>query len=186
MVWSGEFQEMEQAERRLMLIIPLAVIMVIVLLYLAFHSLIDVALVLSSVVVLFCGGIWALLLTRDQFQHLGRGGLHLDFRRVGDEQPAVGLRLPPAAARRPADGRGHLPGGCPAAAADDMIALAAILGLLPAALSTRIGAQSQRPLAIVVIGGMLTDLLLNRYFTPVLYSVFRRKPPSPESARLAE
>ena len=67
-----------------------------------------------------------------------------------------------------------------------MIALAAILGLLPAALSTRIGAQSQQPLAIVVIGGMLTDLLLNRYATPVLYSVFRRKMPAPESAKLAE
>ena len=67
-----------------------------------------------------------------------------------------------------------------------MIALAAILGLLPAALSTRIGAQSQQPLAIVVIGGMLTDLLLNRYATPVLYSFFRRTMPDPESAKLAE
>ena len=67
-----------------------------------------------------------------------------------------------------------------------MTTLAAIFGLLPAALSTRIGAQTQRPLAIVVIGGMLTGLLLNRYLTPVLYSVFRRQPPDPESAGLAE
>ena len=67
MVWSGEFQEMEQAERRLLLIISLAVTMVIVLLYLAFHSLTDVAPVLPSVAVLFCGGIWALLLTHTNF-----------------------------------------------------------------------------------------------------------------------
>jgi cobalt-zinc-cadmium resistance protein CzcA len=63
-----------------------------------------------------------------------------------------------------------------------MTALTAIFGLMPAALSTRIGAQTQRPLAIVVIGGMITALLLNRYLTPVLYSVFRRQPPSEEAA----
>ncbi len=63
-----------------------------------------------------------------------------------------------------------------------MTALTAVFGLMPAAFSTRIGAQSQRPLAIVVIGGMLTALLLNRYLTPVLYSVLRRQPPSAEAA----
>jgi len=47
-----------------------------------------------------------------------------------------------------------------------MTALTAILGLLPAALSTRIGAQTQRPLAIVVVGGMLTTLFLTRYLMP--------------------
>ena len=67
-----------------------------------------------------------------------------------------------------------------------MTTLTAIFGLLPAALSTRIGAQTQRPLAIVVIGGMLMALFLNRYLTPVLYSVFRRRPPTAESARLAD
>ena len=67
-----------------------------------------------------------------------------------------------------------------------MTALTAIFGLMPAALSTRIGAQTQRPLAIVVIGGMTTALLLNRYLTPVLYSVFRRQPPTAESAGLVE
>ena len=67
-----------------------------------------------------------------------------------------------------------------------MTALTAVFGLLPAAFSTRIGAQTQRPLAIVVIGGMLVALFLNRYLTPVLYSVLRRRPPTEESAGLAE
>jgi cobalt-zinc-cadmium resistance protein CzcA len=57
---------------------------------------------------------------------------------------------------------------------------------MPAALSTRIGAQTQRPLAIVVIGGMIAALALNRYLTPVLYSVFRRQPPSKEAAGWGE
>jgi cobalt-zinc-cadmium resistance protein CzcA len=67
-----------------------------------------------------------------------------------------------------------------------MTALTATFGLLPAAVSTRIGAQSQQPLAIVAIGGMLMALLLNRYLTPVLYSLFRQEMPDPEAARLAE
>ena len=55
-----------------------------------------------------------------------------------------------------------------------------------AALSTRIGAQSQRPLAIVVIGGMATDMLLNCYLTPLLYALFRKAPPSPEGPKFGE
>ena len=67
-----------------------------------------------------------------------------------------------------------------------MTALTAIFGLLPAAFSTRIGAQSPRPLAIVVIGGMLMALFLNRYLTPVLYSVLRRRPPTEASTGWGE
>jgi cobalt-zinc-cadmium resistance protein CzcA len=59
-----------------------------------------------------------------------------------------------------------------------MTALTAIFGLLPAAVSTRIGAQTQRPLAIVVVGGMITTLFLTRYLMPVLYSFYgHREPP---------
>jgi cobalt-zinc-cadmium resistance protein CzcA len=63
-----------------------------------------------------------------------------------------------------------------------MTALTAIFGLMPAALSTRIGAQTQRPLAIVVMGGMIVALALNRYPTPVLYALFRRRPPSSQAS----
>jgi cobalt-zinc-cadmium resistance protein CzcA len=59
-----------------------------------------------------------------------------------------------------------------------MTDLTAMCGLLPAAFSTKIGSQTQRPLAIVVVGGMLTMLLLTRYLTPVLYSFYGdREPP---------
>ena len=59
-----------------------------------------------------------------------------------------------------------------------MTALTAIFGLLPAAFSTRIGAQTQRPLAIVVVGGMIMALLLNRYLMPVLYSFYGHREPT--------
>ena len=66
-----------------------------------------------------------------------------------------------------------------------MTALTAIFGLLPAALSTRIGAQTQRPLAIVVVGGMVMTLLLNRYLMPVLYSYYGNREPPAEAGKLA-
>ena len=59
-----------------------------------------------------------------------------------------------------------------------MTALTAILGLLPAALSTRIGSQTQQPLAIVVVGGMATALFLTGYLMPLLYTFYgQREPP---------
>jgi cobalt-zinc-cadmium resistance protein CzcA len=65
--WSGEFQEMEEAEGRLMVIIPLSLGLIFVLLYLAFHSMFDVLAILSNVLALSLGGIWALLLTGTNF-----------------------------------------------------------------------------------------------------------------------
>ena len=66
-----------------------------------------------------------------------------------------------------------------------MTALTAVCGLLPAAVSTEIGAQTQRPLAIVVVGGMLTTLFLSRYLLPVLYSFYGQREPQAESAGMA-
>ena len=66
-----------------------------------------------------------------------------------------------------------------------MTALTAIFGLLPAAVSHKIGAQTQRPLAIVVVGGMISTLFLTRYLMPVLYSFYGHRPPSEESGRMA-
>ena len=66
-----------------------------------------------------------------------------------------------------------------------MTALTAIFGLLPAALSTKIGSQTQRPLAIVVVGGMISALFLNRYLMPVLYSFYGDREPPPSASQMA-
>jgi cobalt-zinc-cadmium resistance protein CzcA len=66
-----------------------------------------------------------------------------------------------------------------------MTALTAIFGLLPAAVSTRIGAQTQRPLAIVVVGRMITTLFLTRYLMPVLCSFYGQREPTQESGGMA-
>jgi cobalt-zinc-cadmium resistance protein CzcA len=64
-------------------------------------------------------------------------------------------------------------------------AMTAILGLLPAAFSTAIGAQTQRPLAIVVVGGMMMTLFLDRYLMPVLYTFYGHREPPKDAARLS-
>jgi cobalt-zinc-cadmium resistance protein CzcA len=66
-----------------------------------------------------------------------------------------------------------------------MTALTAILGLLPAAVSTKIGAQTQQPLAIVVVGGMASTLFLTRYLMPVLYTLYGHREPLHGSGGMA-
>jgi cobalt-zinc-cadmium resistance protein CzcA len=176
--WGGEFEEMEQAERRLMWIMPLSLGLIFMLLYMAFHSLLDSAVVLANVVALSLGGIWALLLTGTNFSISAAVG----FISIFGVAIMDGLLLISSFNALRAHGvplrDAIMQGAEKRVRPVTMTALTAILGLLPAALSTRIGAQTQRPLAIVVVGGMLTTLLLTRYLMPVLYSFYgHREPP---------
>lgn len=184
--WAGEFQEMQAAQQRLMLVIPLSFALIVVLLYLAFKSLIDVGIVLGNILALFCGGTLALLLTGTNFSISAAVGFVSIFG-VGIMN---GLILVSTYHRLRLEGHeiedAILIGGERRIRAAMMTILTPIFGLLPAALSTRIGAQSQQPLAIVVIGGMLMSLMFSLQFTSVLYRVFRQRPPDPESAGLAE
>ncbi len=182
LAWGGEFQEMEQAESRMRIVIPLAMALVAVLLYMAFGSLVDVLIVLSNVAALACGGVWALLLTQTNFSISAAVG----FISIFGVAVMNGLLLVAAFHRLrfaglPMD-EAVLHGAAQRLRPMMMTTLTAMFGLVPAAISTQIGAQSQRPLAIVVIGGMMMALLLNQYLTPVLYSVFRYQPPSKEAA----
>src|SRR4029077_10982537 len=61
--WSGEFQQMQEAERRMLFVVSLALVLITVMLYLAFYSLLDAALVFANVVAMSLGGVWTLLLT---------------------------------------------------------------------------------------------------------------------------
>jgi cobalt-zinc-cadmium resistance protein CzcA len=177
--WSGEFQEMLEAEHRLMYIVPLSLGLIFILLYLAFHDLVDALLVFSNVIALSIGGVWALLLTGTNFSISAAVGFVSIFGiaimdglllvSYFNHMRARGLPLREAI----------LQGAEKRVRPVMMTALTAIFGLLPAALSTRIGAQTQRPLAIVVVGGMVTTLFLTRYLMPVLYSFYgHREPPT--------
>jgi cobalt-zinc-cadmium resistance protein CzcA len=183
--WSGEFQEMEEAERRLLFIIPLSLTLIFILLYLAFKSLLDSLLVFSNVVAMSLGGVWALLLTGTNFSISAAVGFISIFGvaimdgllivSYFNQMRFQGLPLREAIVQ----------GAEKRVRPIMMTALTAIFGLLPAAVSTRIGAQTQRPLAIVVVGGMITTLFLTRYLMPVLYSFYGHRQPSAAAGSLS-
>jgi cobalt-zinc-cadmium resistance protein CzcA len=177
--WSGEFQEMKEAQGRLLIIVPVSLGLVFALLYLAFHDLVDALLVFSNVIALSLGGVWALLLTGTNFSISAAVG----FVSIFGVAIMDGLLLVSYFNHMRAQGlplrEAILQGAEKRVRPVMMTALTAVFGLLPAALSTRIGAQTQRPLAIVVVGGMVTTLFLTRYLMPVLYSFYgHREPPS--------
>jgi cobalt-zinc-cadmium resistance protein CzcA len=184
-VWSGEFEEMQDAEGRLLLIVPLSLGLILVLLYLAFHSFLDAFVVLSNVLALSVGGIWALYLTGTHFSIAAAVG----FVSLFGVAIMDGLLLISYFNHLRAEGRplheAILKGAEKRVRPVMMTALTALLGLLPAALSTKIGAQTQRPLAIVVVGGMITTLLLTRYLMPVLYSFYGHREPHRGAGGLA-
>jgi heavy metal efflux system protein len=183
--WSGEFQEMEEAEARLTLIVPASLVLILTLLYLAFHSLIDAFLVLANVLALSVGGVWALWLTGTSFSISAAVGFISIFGvAVMDGLLLVSYFNAMRAAGLPLR-EAIMEGAGKRVRPVMMTALTAIFGLLPAALSTRIGAQTQRPLAIVVVGGMITTLFLTRYLMPLLYSFYGNREPAKEAGSMA-
>jgi cobalt-zinc-cadmium resistance protein CzcA len=184
-VWSGEFDQMKEAEGRLMVIIPISMLLVFMLLYLAFRSFLDTFAVLANVVALSMGGIWALLLTGTNFSISAAVGFISIFGvAIMDGLLLISyfnqLRYEGLALRE-----AILQGAAKRVRPMMMTALTAILGLLPAAVSTKIGAQTQQPLAIVVVGGMIMTLVLNRYLMPVLYSYYGGREPSEHAGSMA-
>jgi heavy metal efflux system protein len=183
--FGGEFEQMEDAEARLMFYIPASLTLIFILLYLAFHSLLDALAVLSNVLAIAIGGIWSLYLTGTNFSISAAVGFVSLFG-VGIMD---GLLL--ISYFNTLRGRGLpvqeaiMQGAAKRVRPVMMTALTAILGLLPAAFSTAIGAQTQRPLAIVVVGGMCTTLFLTRYLMPVLYSLYGHREPTSDTSHLA-
>jgi heavy metal efflux system protein len=175
-VWSGEFAQMQAANARLMWIVPLSISLIMVLLYTAFSSVKDALLVMVNVVAATMGGVWALRMTHTPFSISAAVGFISIFGvAVQDgvllisyfnQMRGEGINV------RQAVMRGAELRVRPVV----MTSLTAALGLLPAAMANSIGSQAQKPLAIVVVGGMLVTLLLTRYLMPVLYSLF----PAPE------
>ena len=179
----GEFEQMSDAETRLLLIVPASLVGIFFLLYLAFRSLLDAVVVLSNVAFSAIGGFWALYLMDIHFSVSAAVG----FVSLFGVAIMDGLLL----IAYFNDARSHglnlhdsiMQGAATRVRPVMITALTAVLGLLPAALSTAIGAQTQRPLAIVVVGGMLTTLFLTRYLMPVLYSFYgNREPPAGASS----
>jgi cobalt-zinc-cadmium resistance protein CzcA len=184
-VWSGEFEQMQDAQTRLMWIVPLSMGLIFLLLYSALQSWLDAIVVLGNVLAASMGGVWALYLTGTNFSiSAAVGFISLFGVAIMDGLLLISYFNTLRAHGEPLE-RAIIEGAAKRVRPVMMTDLTALCGLLPAALSTQIGSQTQRPLAIVVVGGMATMLLLTRYLAPVLYSFYGHREPPAGSGSMA-
>jgi heavy metal efflux system protein len=172
--WGGQFEQLESATQRLMVVVPIALLLIFVLLFLSFGTAKDALLIYSGVPLALTGGILALWLRAIPLSiSAGVGFIALSGVAVLNGVVMISfirrLRLegkPLAEAIRV----GSLTRLRPVM----MTALVASLGFVPMALAIGRGAEVQRPLATVVIGGIISSTLLTLFVLPVLYSIFHR------------
>ena len=168
-VWAGEYESKQRADKRLALIVPITILLIFIILYMMFKSFKWAALIMVNVALAPVGGSLALLITHTNISvsssvgflalfgvSVQTGVIMLEYinqmraRGYTVEEAAVNgavLRLRPIM----------------------MTMLVATLGLIPAALSRGIGSDSQRPFAIVIVGGLMADLLMCIFILPTLY-----------------
>jgi cobalt-zinc-cadmium resistance protein CzcA len=183
--WEGEYESQKRAQARLFVIVPLTILVIFLILYTMFRSFKWALLILANVALAGIGGSFALLVTRTNFSvssgvgflalfgvSVQTGVIMLEYinqlrtRGLTIENSAVEgaiLRLRPIM----------------------MTMLVATLGLLPAALSHAIGSDSQRPFAIVIVGGLIVNLVMSIFILPTLYVWCAREGdrlPEPEKA----
>ncbi len=172
--WGGQFEHYAEAKARLSVVVPLALALILFLLWLAFRSTRAAALIFANVPFAIVGGVVALWL-RDLPFSISAG---VGFIALFGVAVLNGLVLVSFARHLEAAGMDHVTSIVRAAELRLrpvlMTALVASLGFLPMALSTQPGAEVQRPLATVVIGGLLTATLLTLLVLPVLYANFAK------------
>jgi len=185
MTWNGEFENQERATKRLSYVVPISIILIFILLFVMFGSVLDASIVLLNVPFALIGGIMALLITGINFSiSAGVGFIALFGVCVQNGVILVSVF------------KKNLHDGMPLADAVKqgaksrlrpviMTALMAMLGLLPAALSTGIGSETQKPLAVVVIGGLISATILVMIILPAIYMlIYRRKHAEKEGLHL--
>ncbi|MBL8954805.1 MAG: efflux RND transporter permease subunit [Myxococcaceae bacterium] len=174
--WGGQFEHYLEARARLLVVVPIALALILFLLWLSFRSLRVGLLIGVNVPFAVVGGVVALWL-RDIPFSVSAG---IGFIALFGVAVLNGLVLV-AFARAEEDGRGATPTEAIAKAAELrlrpvlMTALVASLGFVPMALSTAPGSEVQRPLATVVIGGLVSATLLTLFVLPALYGLFARR-----------
>jgi cobalt-zinc-cadmium resistance protein CzcA len=167
----GQFEHLEQARRRLMVVVPVALVLIFVLLYFTYHRVVDALRVFTGVPFAAVGGVVALWVRDMPFSISAAVG----FVALSGVSVLGDMVLVSAVRQHLAEGK-TLPHAISAAADDRlrpvlMTALVASLGFVPMALNTGFGAEVQRPLATVVIGGVISSTLLTLVVLPVLYGL---------------
>jgi cobalt-zinc-cadmium resistance protein CzcA len=179
-VWAGEFENQVRATNRLAQVVPISLIAIFLLLFILFGNAKDAGLVLVNVPFALIGGILALHVTGINFGiSAGVGFIALFGICVQNGVILVSvfkqyLKMKIPLSRSISEGvRSRIR---PVV----MTALMAAIGLLPAAMSTGIGSESQKPLAVVIIGGLITATILTLLVFPIIFWMFNRKYPDSE------
>ena len=174
--WGGQFENLLSASARLKLVVPVALLLILLLLFTAFGSIKDALLIFTGVPMALTGGIFALWL-RDIPLSISAGVGFIALSGVAVLNGVVMFTfinklIEDGATVDDAVFRGSVTRLRPVL----MTALVASLGFVPMAIATGPGAEVQRPLATVVIGGIISSTLLTLLVLPVLYRVFHRSP----------
>jgi len=173
--WGGEFENQQRAMARLKIVVPLAVLTVLGLLYAAMNSGRSALAILLTVPFALTGGAFALLIAGVPLSVSAAVG----FIALLGQVSLMGLLVLSAAEGRRRNGEDLLPALMVGAAERLrpvlMASMLALVGLLPMALSTGVGSETQRPFALVVVGGMITTLAVALFVLPVVYSLITPK-----------
>ena len=170
--WAGEFEWLQQAKKRLLIILPVTFAFILVLLYGLFNSFRDSLLALLGLPFAVCGGVLGLYVSGLDFSISAAIG----FISLFGVSVMSGILIINGYYRVTA--RGVAPGEAMFYAVQEqmrpilMMTLSACIGLLPAAISTGIGSQVQRPLATVIVGGMLIGPIMLLVVVPALQTIF--------------
>lgn len=167
--WAGEYESQKRSQRRLMTVLPITLLLIFMILYSMFKSFKWAALILSGVALAPVGGMLALLLTGTNFS-VSSGVGFLALFGVSVQTGVIMLEyINQLRARGYSIEDAAIEGAILRLRPIMMTMLVATLGLLPAALSHGIGSDSQRPFAIVIVGGLVGALLLSVFLLPTLY-----------------
>ena len=167
--WAGEYESQKRSTRRLLIVLPLTILVICMILYTMFKSFKWVVLILGNVAMAPIGGLLALLVTGTHFS-VSSGVGFLALFGVAVQTGVIMLEY-----INQLRARGHtirdaaVEGSVLRLRPIMMTMLVASVGLLPAALSRGIGSDSQRPFAIVIVGGLIAALILGVYLLPTLY-----------------
>jgi heavy metal efflux system protein len=173
--WSGEFENQQRAMKRLSMVVPISMFLIFVLLFTAFRSIRNALLILVNVPLGLIGGILALLLTHIPLSVSAAIG----FIALFGQSVLNGVVMVTYFQQLQQNGlsprEAVLEGAVTRFRTVMMTALLAMLGLLPMALSHGIGSETQRPLAVVIIGGLVSATLLTLVVLPALYLVVEQR-----------
>jgi len=167
--WEGEYESAQRANARLAIVVPLTILLIYIILYSMFRSFKWATLILVNVMLARIGGLLALLITHTNFS-VSSGVGFLALFGVSVQTGVIMLEY-----INQLRVRGHtivdsaVEGAVLRLRPIMMTMLVATLGLLPAAMSHGIGSDSQRPFAIVIVGGLISDLVMSIFLLPTLY-----------------